>query len=106
MDIQFRTAAEKFQLVSESGYCSVLVDWGNGRDLIREIKRFGAGRLRMRRIQRYLVSIPPRQLAKLRTQGDAEELLPGLFAAGPGVYDIHLGLRTDGREYEPGDLIC
>jgi CRISPR-associated endonuclease/helicase Cas3 len=106
MDIQFRTAAELFRLVDESGYRPVVVDWGRGRALIEEVRHRGADRLSMRRLQRFTVNIPSRQLGKLQTAGDVEELLPGLFAAKPGLYDDQTGLRTDGREYEPGELIC
>lgn len=107
MDFQFRTAAELFRLVDESGYGSILVDWGHGRELIEELRRWGAERLRMRRVQRFLVNVPARQLRKLQASGDVEEILPSLFAvATSGVYDAELGLRTDGREYEPGELIC
>lgn len=106
LDIQFRTAAELFRLVDESGYRPVVVDWGRGRALIEEVRRRGPEFLGMRRLQRFTVSIPSRQLSKLQTAGDVEELLPGLFAAKPGLYDEETGLRTDGREYEPGELIC
>lgn len=107
MDVQFRTAADRFRLVDESAYRPVLVDWGAGAELIAEISRHRPEKGRMRRLQRYLVSIPERQLRKLQASGDVKEVLPGLFAvAGPGVYDADLGLRTDGRELEPGDLIC
>jgi CRISPR-associated endonuclease/helicase Cas3 len=107
MDFQFRTAAELFRLVDESGYCPVLVDWGKGRELIEELRRWGAERLRMRRVQRFLVNVPARQLRKLQASSDVEEILPGLFGvAKSGLYDAELGLRTDGREYEPGEFIC
>jgi CRISPR-associated endonuclease/helicase Cas3 len=106
MDIQFRTAAERFRLVDESGYCPVIVDWGRGASLIRQLKRDGPERLGMRRLQRFIVSVPAHQVRKLQAGGDVEELLPGLFAAKPGLYDETTGLRTDGREYDPADLIC
>jgi CRISPR-associated endonuclease/helicase Cas3 len=106
MDFQFRTAAELFRLVDESGYCPILVDWGQGRALIDELRRWGAERLRMRRVQRFLVNVPVRQLRKLQGNGDVEEIFPGLFGvATPGLYDAELGLSTDGREYEPRELI-
>ena len=107
MDFQFRTAAELFRLVDESGYWPILVDWGKGPELIEELRRWGPERLRMRRVQQLLVNVPARQLRRLQASGDVEEILPGLFGvATPGLYDAALGLRTDGREYEPGELIC
>jgi CRISPR-associated endonuclease/helicase Cas3 len=106
MEVQFRTAAELFQLVDESGYSSVIVDWADGRDLIDELRRWGAERLRMRRLQRFVVNVPSWQVRKLQASGDVEEILPALFAVKPGIYDPEVGLRTDGREYEPDELIC
>jgi CRISPR-associated endonuclease/helicase Cas3 len=105
-DVQFRTAAERFRLVDESGYVPVLVGWGRGAGLIATLRRGGPERRRMRLLQRFIVSVPAWQVRRLQTAGDVEEVLPGLFAAAPGLYDEHTGLRTGGREYEPGDLIC
>jgi CRISPR-associated endonuclease/helicase Cas3 len=106
-DIQFRTAAERFRLVDDSGYWPILVDWGDGADLIEEIRRLGPERLRMRRIQRYLVSIPAGQLQALRAKGDVEELLPGLFGVrAPRLYAEAIGLRVEGHEYDAATLVC
>ena len=61
----------------------------------------------MRRTQRFVVNVPRQQLRRLQDGGDVEEILPDLFAVTtPGVYDTEVGLRTDGRKYEPGELIC
>ena len=61
----------------------------------------------MRRLQRDLVNVPGRQVQALRSKGDLEEILPGLFAVvTPGLYDSELGLRTEGHEYDPAALIC
>lgn len=105
-EVQFRTAAERFRLVDESGYAPVVVDWGRGAGLLAALKRGGPERRRMRLLQRFVVSIPAWQARRLQTAGDVEEVLPGLFAAGPGLYDEATGLRTGGSEFEPGDLIC
>lgn len=107
LQIQFRTAAERFRLVDDSGYWPVVVDWGDGRILIEELKRHGPERPRMRRLQRYLVSVPNPQIQKLRAKGDVEELLPGLFGVvTAGLYSAEVGLCTEGHEYEPRGLIC
>jgi CRISPR-associated endonuclease/helicase Cas3 len=106
VEIQFRTAADLFHLVDETGYTPVLVAWGRGAALIAGLRHVGPERQRMRRLQRFTVSIPARQVRRLQTAGDVEEVLPGLFAAAPGLYDEDTGLRTAGREFEPGDLIC
>jgi CRISPR-associated endonuclease/helicase Cas3 len=106
MAIQFRAAAERFRLVDESGYYPVVVGWGRGAALIQLLQLHGPERRGMRLLQRFTVSVPARQLRKLQTAGDVEEVLPGLFVAKPGLYDEETGLRTDGREYGPGELIC
>ena len=106
LDFQFRSAAERFHLVDESGYRPVVADWGQGLALVQHLKRRGPDRFVMRRLQRFTVSLPCHQVNALLAAGEIEEILPSLFAAKPGLYDKEIGLRTDGREYEPGELIC
>jgi CRISPR-associated endonuclease/helicase Cas3 len=105
-DIQFRTAAERFRLVDEAGYAPVVVDWDRGPGLVAALRLHGPERGLMRRLQRFIVNIPARQLGRLQKAGDVEEVVPGLFAARRGLYDHETGLRTEGPEYEPGALIC
>lgn len=105
--IQFRTVAEKFKLIDDSAYQTILVRYGDGNELLRRLEIEGPHRNLMRRLQRYSVNIPKRVFAQLEKQGDVQESkrLPGMYIqVGYTLYNKTLGVVVDGN-ISPDDLI-
>jgi len=130
--VNFRTAAGNFRLIQDEDQVSVIVLYRgpNGDDntvdgLIGQLGKSGPGggpqRWLMRKLQRYTVSVPRRDAARLLAQGDLEEPsrtrdapsrasaarllaqgdlekpVSGLFVQkNDTLYDATLGLITDG----------
>ena len=102
--VNFRTAAERFRLIDDEDSAPVIVLYRgpDGTDetidmLLGTLRRDGPERWLMRRLQRYTVNLPRHQATGLQSQGDIEELIPGLFVQSSDVlYDPVLGLLADG----------
>ena len=106
LKVQFRTAAERFRLIDESGYRSILVRYAESPALIGRLLKEGPERWLMRKLQRYTVSLPEPQFQRLLVDGDVSEIYPGLFAqtASP-LYHPELGFLVDGASLDPRALI-
>ena len=106
LKVQFRTAAQYFQLIDDSGYRSVLVRYADSPGLIGLLQKDGPERWLMRKLQRYSVSLPEYQFQKLLGNGDVYEVYPGLFAQTADVlYHPELGVLVDETNLDPSTLI-
>jgi len=106
-EIQFRTAAQKFRLIDDSAYQTILVRYGKSPELINVLESVGPNRDLMRKLQRYSVNLPKYLFAQLEEQGDVQESknLPGIYVqVGDTLYDDALGLVTDGN-IAPDELV-
>ncbi|CAH1905638.1 CRISPR-associated helicase Cas3 [Candidatus Nitrotoga sp. HW29] len=102
--IQFRTVAEKFKLIDDSAYQTILVRYGDNGMLLGKLEKEGPQRWLMRKLQRYSVNIPKRLFAQLAKQGDVREIGQGLYVqVGDTLYDKTLGVVIDGN-IAPDDL--
>lgn len=103
--IQFRTAAEKFKLIDDSAYQTILVRYGNNDVLLGKLEKEGPKRWLMRKLQRYSVNLPKYQFAQLEKQGDVREIWPGIYAqVGDKLYNKSLGVVIDGN-IAPDELV-
>jgi CRISPR-associated endonuclease/helicase Cas3 len=105
--IQFRTVAEKFRLIDDSTYQTILVRYGDSHELLDKLEIEGPHRKLMRKLQRYSVNIPKRIFAQLESQGDVQECekLPGIFVqVGNKLYDKSLGVVID-SSIAPDELV-
>jgi len=99
MEIQFRTAAEKFRYVDDADSRPILVWWDDSRGLIGKLKKEGPKRWLMRKLQRYAVNLPRRVLDRLVETGEVREVWPGIFAQNVDtLYHPHLGVVIDNIE--------
>lgn len=80
--IQFREAAAAFQMIDD-GSESVLVRYGRGEALIKQVEQVGPKRALMRQLQRFTVSVPCARLKGLLAEGVVEALCPGVYAQAP-----------------------
>lgn len=91
MEINFRTAAEKFRLIPDDG-APVIVRWGEAEKWLANLKADGPDRWLMRKLQRYSVNVHRNCLDRLIAQHDVEEVLPGLYVqANDLLYDETFG---------------
>lgn len=107
LKVQFRTAAQRFQLIDESGYRSVIVRYGDSPVLIGRLLKEGPERWLMRKLQRYTVSLPEYQFKKLLSRGDVREVYPDMFAlTSDALYHPELGVLADEEiNPDPGSLV-
>jgi CRISPR-associated endonuclease/helicase Cas3 len=107
LKVQFRTAAQRFQLIDESGYHSILVRYDDSPALIGRLQKEGPERWLMRKLQRYTVSLPEYQFQKLLSNGDLQEMYPGMFAQTSDVlYHPDLGVLVDETNPDPSALMA
>ena len=98
LKIQFRTAAEKFQLIDDIESQAILVWYDESQALIGKLKKDGPERWLMRKLQRYSVNLPRRAVEKLITTGEVLEVWPGIFAqAVDTLYDNDVGVVMTGE---------
>lgn len=83
----------------------------NGDDAIDKwlntLRKEGPQRWLMRKLQRYTITIHRREATKLLSQGDIEEIIPGLYVqVSDWLYDPYLGLKLDGLPSKPENCIA
>ncbi|KAF0191022.1 MAG: CRISPR-associated helicase Cas3 [Gammaproteobacteria bacterium] len=106
LKVQFRTAAQRFQLIDESGYRSVIVRYGDSPALIGRLKKGGPERWLMRKLQRYTVSLPEYQFKKLLGNGDVREEYPDMYAqTSDALYHPELGVLVGDTNLDPNALV-
>jgi CRISPR-associated endonuclease/helicase Cas3 len=94
--VDFRSASEKFRMIDREGTVTVLVPFGRGAGLIEELRVVGPDRARLRRLQRYSVTLHAREFGHLLSVNGVREIAPEVFAVAPDSYDDDLGVVFDG----------
>jgi CRISPR-associated endonuclease/helicase Cas3 len=99
VQIEFRTAADNFQLIDDAASVPVLVPYGQGAELIELLRSKGPERWLMRKLQRYVVTIRPHERDALLRQKEIQlvntELYTPTYTA---LYDERLGLLTQSAD--------
>ena len=104
--IQFRSVAEKFKLIDDTAYKTILVRYGDSPALLKTLSSIGPKRDVMRKLQRYAVNVPKYIFEQLEKQGDVTQVWPGIYAqVGDVLYDRKLGLVIGGS-IAPDELVC
>jgi len=105
--IQFRSAAEAFNMIDDATQKTILVPYGEGEKLIGELKAKGPERGILRKLQRYSVAIYNDQFYNLLNRGSIEEVIPGLFALTCKIeYDNVIGLLVEEIPNDPQSFIA
>lgn len=102
IEIQFRTAAERFRMIEDAS-ATVFVPFGSGSRLIEDLCG-GPTRERLRRLQRFGVSLRSRELETLRRTGLVDEPFDGIWCLRPDGYDRTFGVRLSRGEASLGLL--
>ena len=96
MNFMFATAAEKFCLIDDKNSVSILVNYGDGADLIRELKEKGPEFWLLRKLQQYSVSVKKWDFEELARSGKVIEYSGVFILEDPSSYDPQAGLVLDG----------
>jgi CRISPR-associated endonuclease/helicase Cas3 len=113
--IQFRTAAEKFQLIEEDGSVSIIVPYSNpenpqrdSRPLIARLRKGEMHRDLLRQLQRFAVTVHKHEFQSLLNAGDVEPLQEGLWVLkNETAYSNDLGLLVgEATNPDPEKLCC
>jgi len=99
MEIQFRTAAQKFRYVDDADSQAILVWWDESPSLIGKLAKDGPERWLMRKLQRYSVNLHRLAVERLIAAGEVREVWPGIFAQDVDtLYHQQLGVVIDSNE--------
>jgi len=102
---QFRSAADAFRLIDDTGQATVVVWFGSHRDkvhrLLDEVRLAGPSRARLRALQRFTVTVPEPMFQKLQRSGDVQEVAGLWVQSVDGLYDDTLGLCADTARFRP-----
>ena len=112
--VNFRTAAEKFKLIQDEDSAPVIVCYRGKSSsddtidiLLHTLRKQGPERWLMRKLQRYTVTIHRREVMNLLSQGDVQEIIPGLYVQiSDWLYHPDLGLNLDGLPPTPANCIA
>jgi CRISPR-associated endonuclease/helicase Cas3 len=99
LQIQFRTAAEKFKLIDDQAQQSIIVRYGEAEKWLAMLKNQGPERWLMRKLQRYTVNIAKAQFQNCLKRGEVDEIYPGIYAqVVDGVYHERFGFTGGSNE--------
>jgi len=101
--IPFRSIATKFRLIDDSAQRTVLVPYGNGKELIHELKITGPYHQLLRKLQRFTINLPVKLFDRFKAAGRISEVNEGFFIW-EGWYDEVTG--ADIYEEGPSDEDC
>lgn len=104
----FEDVARAFEMIPETG-APVVAPYGDWQEHVEQVRRFGISRDRMRRLQRFLVSLHQQEVTQLQQAGAVERIADSFWAVVPGyrVYDQRLGFGWQGSPLpEPESLIA
>ena len=105
--VKFRSAADAFRLIDDKDSAAVMVRYAaHGEEidkLLGILAADGPQRWLMRKLQRYIVTIPQRQATQMHLRGDLSLPLPGLYVMvnSDNLYSNILGLVGDADLYNP-----
>lgn len=108
LEVQFRSAAEKFKLIDDSETQAVFVAYNReGKSLLNMLRSKGPERWLMRKLQRHSVTLYRHDLNRLLADGDIEEFQPGMYAqVGDTLYHPQIGLLlADTAAIDPASLL-
>ena len=117
LKVEFKTVADKFQLIDDKAQKSVVVWYSdnkvNSHELIAQLKAIGLRRELMRKLQRCTVNIPKKYWEGLQKEGYITEIKgpdgKGLDIWQQGtssLYSEKTGFSLDGPKFEGTEFIC
>lgn len=104
--INFRTAADKFQIIDDTLQKTILIRYDDSERLIDQLRSIGPERWLMRKLQRYTVNVCNHDFNEMFQRGSIEAVQPNIFALTSSVeYSRETGLYIDEIVYDPEHFI-
>jgi len=102
-DFQFRTYAEKFNMIDNKKQMSIIVKYKNGDILINQLRHAGASKDLLRRLQRYIVNVPIYLFNKIREANYIEDVNGYWVQCDDILYKPGIGLLANENDWIIGD---
>lgn len=102
-EFQFREFAEKFNMIDDKKQMKIIVRYKNSTALIDQLKYAGATKDLLRKLQRYIVSVPDYTFNKIREANYIEEINGYWVQKDDNLYQPGLGLIVDGKDWTYGN---
>lgn len=96
LQIQFRTAAQRFKMIEDKDTVSVIVRYGDNDSLLNVLAKGEPDRWLLRKLQRYTVTLYKYQLERMLHRREIAEICQGFYAQSEaGIYHVALGLLPE-----------
>jgi len=105
MKFQFATAARDFKLIDDKGAQSIVVEYGDGANLINLLKRNGPENWLYRKMQRYTVTLNQRDFEEIRKAGLIEQIHGVWIQSNEILYNSRYGIMSNGQWLEEIHII-
>lgn len=102
-DFQFRTYAEKFNMIDNRKQMSIIVRYKNSDILIDQLRHAGASKDLLRKLQRYIVNVPIYLFNKIRESNYIEAVNGYWVQCDDNLYKPGLGLLANEIDWIMGD---
>lgn len=102
-EFQFREFAEKFNLIDDKKQISIIVKYKNSALLIDQLKYVGASKDLLRKLQRYVVTVPIYVFNKIREANYVENINGYWVQSDENLYQAGLGLMASESDWTYGN---
>lgn len=102
-DFQFKTFAEKFNMIDDKKQMSIIVKYKSSEKLIEQLRYAGASKELLRKLQRYIVNVPIYIFNKIREAGYIEEIGGYWVQRDNYLYKPGLGLMVNETDWIIGE---
>jgi CRISPR-associated endonuclease/helicase Cas3 len=95
-DLAFASAAQKFKLIDDDNSVGVIVNFGNSRELVEELKHVGVSYSLMRKLGQYTVSVKANDFKSLQRNHMIDEVISDVYVLNDSLqYDAKIGLHLN-----------
>jgi CRISPR-associated endonuclease/helicase Cas3 len=102
-DFQFKTYAEKFNMIDNKKKMSIIVKYKNSDILIDQLRHADASKDLLRKLQRYIVNVPIYLFNKIREANYIEDVNGYWVQCDDNLYKPGIGLLANERDWIIGD---
>lgn len=102
-EVQFREFAEKFNIIDDKKQMSIIVRYKKSVSLIDQLKFAGASKELLRKLQRYIVTVPIYTFNKIRESNYIENINGYWVQSDENLYKPGLGLMTGESDWTYGN---
>lgn len=104
-NFQFKTFAEKFNMIDDKKQYSIIVQYKKSESLIEKLRFAGASKDLLRKLQRYIVNVPIYCFNKINEARYVENINGYWVQSDPNLYEPGIGLRCNEDDWILGDGI-